>query len=138
MMAFFDMLPGSPSRRRRRRLRSPQVYARTRESIPTVESISTTAEHNELVADIALQLELEPKVQEELQKSVQELFTKEGPAMFKNTTTAVQESVQAGNFAVSIDTTGTQNEVTVSPEGNIQEKVSLSKSALKTLHSSLS
>lgn len=137
-MAFFDILPGSPSRRRRRRLRSPFEYARSRESIPTVESISNTAEHNERVADIGLQLELEPTIQEELQKSVQEIFSKEGPSMFNQDASAIHASIESGNFAVTIDTTGTQNEIIVSPEGNVQEKISLSKSATKALHNSLS
>lgn len=134
-----EFLPTGPNKFKKRKLRSPGEYLRSRQSIPTVEQISNQLEHSKAVEGIALSLEIEPKVQEKLQKSVQEIFNEHGVNMFNQLVSPqLMQAIQLGTITVSVDKSGSQNEITVSPEGNIQEKVRLSLTATQDLYSSLS
>lgn len=135
-MGFLDLLPGRERAKRRAKLRSAKEYAKTRESIPNLESLAEDTEHASNVAEIGLALELEPKVQEELKKSVQEVLPSSN--QWNQLNGVSKEAIHNNQFTVVVEKDSSNHDaVTITPEGNVAEKLPLNRTLTKTLASTL-
>lgn len=131
-----DLLPSSERHNRRRKMRSFEEYAASREKIQSVEQITEQSEHAKKVAEIGFALEMEPKVQESLQKSVNEILPY--TSLWQSLNASQQEVVLSKQFTVQVEgDSAKQDIVAIVPEGNVAEKIQLPAAITEQIASQL-
>jgi hypothetical protein len=131
-MSFEAFMGGVEQEKKRKKLRSRAEYARSRERIPTIESLTTQSEYAKNVADISLALELEPKVQESLKKAVSEILPTTNAWIALSTDQ--KNTITKKDFTVTVETLDDGTDaVSVNPEGNVAEKLPLNHQLTKSI-----
>ena len=126
---WVDMMPSHEKKRLRKRMRSPEAYEKLRQRVQGPEKLSEQMERNGDLAELALALELEPKLQEELKKEIEkDLKGMSLDQIFANPESIsgeAQDSLYSGDFDVSIDTNPDtqEDQLVLTPEGNVNEKL---------------
>ena len=129
---WLDMLPNNEKRKLRKRMRSPEAYAESREKVKSLEEISDEVDQNELMADLQFALETEPHVQEALKQEIEKDLIDIGieNMMEGAPSSAMIDALSSGGYKLSVQTnegTGIE-EIVLTAEGNISEKLPMKKS----------
>ena len=126
---WVDMMPSHEKKRLRKRMRSPEAYEKLRQRVQGPEKLKEQMERNSNLAELGLALELEPRLKEELkkeiEKDVQNMSIDQVFVNPENVSEQAQDALDAGRFDVAIDTNPDTNEdqLVLTPEGNISEKL---------------
>lgn len=132
-MSIIDFLPSYEKTKRRARMRSPEEYERIREKVKSPEKIAEEMDKNEHLAELNFALETEPKMRQALQEQIREDISAQGlenlVERFEELSENEKQSIDQGQFDVGIDsyTEDQSDRVTLYPEGNVNEKVPLTK-----------
>ncbi len=120
---------GSYERRKRKRLRSMEEYAESREGIKDVKEISQEMKESARLAELDLELQTDVRVQEKLKETVKSDMKKHGlEDLFAQGTKVSPEAKKAleqGNFrmAVAPHPVTHKDTLVALPEGKIAEKL---------------
>jgi len=139
-MSWFDRLPSNEKRKLRKRMRSPEEYARLRERVKGPEDLEREMAQNLMLADLKFAIDTEPRVKEELQKEIEQDLKEKGLEQMlesADVSPEAQDALTSGSFKVAIETNGTGNEqMVLQPEGNVAEKIPLKKNVTEQYSSS--
>lgn len=131
---WVDMLPSYERRKRRMERMDPAAYEKLREKVKGPEQLAEEMDRNEELAELALALELEPKLKEELKKDIERIMQDMGLTAVIDSASSLSGSsmqdIEQGKFTVSVDTDPKTNrdQIVLSPEGNVQEKIPMNYS----------
>lgn len=124
--SFLDGLPSHErSKWERLKLRSPAEYARLREKVRErgPEYAKEEMKNNAEFAEAKLHLETEPSAQENAKESVVAFIDKQGlDAAMEKLPASVKESLNKGQFEVTVDASGKEPKLAVRPTAMPQEK----------------
>lgn len=134
----YEWLPSYERQRKRKRHMGAEAYERSREGVHGPEELAKDMEQNGDMAELALALELEPKVQEKLKKDVESSLAVMGVGgVFAGADTLASQTLaalQEGDFTLAIqsDDSG-QSSIVAMPEGNVSEKIPVVSSLSESL-----
>lgn len=131
--SWLDRIPTNERQRIREKLHlSEAEYARLRENVKGPEDLEREMERNELLAELKLGMELEPKLSEALRAQVQEDIKLHGmPSVLERLSLAadVEQALTKGDFTISIapDAQTHVDQIVLVPEGKVAEAVPVSQ-----------
>jgi len=131
--SWLDRIPSNERQRIREKLHlSEAEYARLRENVKGPEDLRREMERNELLAELKLGMELEPKLSEALRAQVQEDIKLHGmPSVLERSSLAadVEQALTKGDFTISIapDAQTHVDQFVLVPEGKVAEAVPVSQ-----------
>ena len=131
--SWLDLIPSSERARIRKRLRSPEVYAESREKVKSPEEIGEEMAENERLAELRFAMETEPGVREALKTRIENDLKEMGAEAVLESLSLPPETsaaIEAGEFSVRIEAPSEQepDQIVLSPEGNVAEKIPVKKS----------
>jgi hypothetical protein len=124
MSSWLDLLPSKERAKIRQRLRSPAEYEKLREKVKGPEDLKEEMKDNAVVAELKFALETEPSLKQALKEKIEQDIAERG-------LDAVAEGEIEGKFDVAMEPhpQTNQEQVVLFPEGNVSEKVFLTKAA---------
>lgn len=131
--SWLDRIPTNERQRLREKLHlSDAEYARLREKVRGPEDLKREMEQNELLAELRLGMELEPKLAEALRAQVQEDIREHGMSAVLEAPSLSVDQEQAftkGDFTLSIlpDRASNVDQIVLVPEGKVAEAVPVSQ-----------
>jgi len=131
--SWLDRIPTNERQRIREKLHLSDVeYAQLRENVKGPEDLKREMERNELLAELKLGMELEPKLAEALRAQVQEDMRQHGLPSVLNASHLSSDLTQAmekGDFAISVEADPQTNvdQLVLVPEGKVAEAVPVSQ-----------
>ena len=111
-------------------MRSPAEYEKLREKVKGPEELAEEMDRNEALAEAKFALETEPRIQEALRQEIEQDLSEQGLDMLLESagdlSPDLKAALEAGNFSVTIESMDDgHDQVALSPEGNISEKIPL-------------
>ncbi|MBU0458764.1 hypothetical protein KJ652_02915 [Patescibacteria group bacterium] len=129
MSHYLDLLPSNEKAKIRAKLRSPEAYERLREKVKGPEDLERELKVSESYANLSFSLKTEPKIKEELKKQIQEDIDANGIEEVLEQSEA-QRKIDIFRFNISVEENpeSHQDQIVVSPEGNVGEKIPIKPS----------
>ncbi len=132
-MSWLDLLPSSEKRRIRKKMRSPEVYEKTREKVKGPEELEDELKVRESLADIKFGIETSSEKYSELKEKMDASISESGIENIVDINDTSKESVKAleeGLYEIQIESDNSNNpeQIVLLPEGNVSEKIPLQKS----------
>ncbi len=134
MPSWLDILPSTERAKIRKRLRSPAEYERLREKVKGPEDLEREMKWNEAMAELSFTLETEPKVKEALRQQVEKDMQEQGIEQAlegaSEASPDAKKALEEGRFNLSVEENPEthQDQLAVSPEGTVAEKIPIKKS----------
>ena len=128
-----DLLPTYERERMRRKLRSPEAYAETREKVKSPEQIEEEMRQNDRLAQLRFGLETEPKLKNALKEQIKRDCGERGAeAMLAHADISpdARRAIENGDFDIVIDAPDERgdDQIILAPSGNVSERLALKKS----------
>jgi hypothetical protein len=125
--SYLDHIPSHEREKIRKRLRSPEEYERLRDVVKGPEDLERELERGERMAELHFTLESEPKFHDKLKEKVEEDMREQGIEAILETPPGpdAKKALEQGKFrlTVSAHPSTHQDQLTVIPEGKVQEKL---------------
>jgi len=130
--SWLDRIPSVERQRIREKLHlSEAEYARLREDVKGPEDLRREMERNELLAELKLGMELEPKLAEALRAQVQEDIRLSGlPSVLQSPhlSDSLAQALEKGDFTISVAPDSRHvDQIVLVPEGKVAEAVPVSQ-----------
>ena len=130
--SWVDLVPMYERERLRKRLRSPEAYAESREKVKSPEEIAREMDRSAMLAELRFGLETEPGLKEALKKQIEKYMRERGPEAVLargDLPPEIRRAIESGNFDVRVDAPSEDepDQVMIAPTGNVAETVALQK-----------
>jgi len=127
--SWLDGIPSHEREKIRRRLRSPEEYEKLRDKVKGPEDLEKEMEKNEAMAELRFALETEPAIHDALKTKIESDIREQGIENIVEKLDAVdaQKQIEQGKFRVTVSAhpTSHHDQLSVMPEGTVQEKIPL-------------
>lgn len=125
--SYLDHIPSREREKIRKRLRSPEEYERLRDVVKGPEDLERELDRGEKMAELHFALESDPKFQEKLRLQVERDMREQGIDAILETPPGpdAKKAIERGRFKLTVSSHPSthQDQLTVIPEGTVQEKL---------------
>jgi len=141
--SWLDKLPGSAKQKKRAKYKmSAHAYEKLRQKVVGPEQAKEEMKRNEAMAQLKFGLETEPEFKEALQKQIEKDIAEQGieaVLAVSEIPSDLKDQLQTGNFEIDITSPSEDapDQLVLTPEGNIGEKIPVSKSLTESYLSQL-
>lgn len=127
--SWLDHIPSHEREKIRKRMRSPEAYEKLREKVKGPEDLEREMEKNEVMAELKFSLETEPALHGALKSAIEKEMTDQGIEHMLEETPIMDHKIklERGKFKVTVSSHPAthHDQLSVVPEGNVQEKLPL-------------
>ncbi|MBT4119829.1 MAG: hypothetical protein HOG89_02170 [Candidatus Peribacter sp.] len=141
--SWLDKLPGTAKQKQNAKYKmSARAYEKLRQKVVGPEKAKQEMQRNEAMAQIKFGLETEPEFQEAFKQQIEKDIAQQGiEAVLSNPdiSNEMKQQIESGSFDIDVTSPSEDvpDQLVIKPEGNVGEKIPLSKSLTESYLSQL-